>query len=70
MPNVFCDKTTVALQLFGEKTQTAFRGSVLLLQTVTKWWKITNVKQISLYERLREPLYSVISDENYPVSTF
>ena len=36
MPNVFCEKTAVAL-LFEEKTQTDVRGTVLLLQTVKKW---------------------------------
>ena len=53
--NVFCDKTAVALQLVSEKIQTDVRGTVLLLQTVTKWWKIINVKRKGLDERLREP---------------
>ena len=63
---VFCDKTVVALQLYGEKCQTDVSGTVHLLKIVTKWWKIVNVKQKGLNERLREPLHAVISDKNDP----
>ena len=60
--HVFCDKTATALTLYGATQEKYVTGTVVLLQTVTKWWKILNVKQIGLDSRLREPLQAVISE--------
>ena len=62
--NVFCDKTAIALELYGEKHQTDVKGTVVLLQTVCKWWKILNVKQKGLDSRFKDPLQAVISNPN------
>ena len=49
--SAFCDKTVIALAIFGDKVQKNVIDTVLLLQTVTKLWKIVNVKRKGLEHR-------------------
>ena len=52
------------MQLYGEKGGKHVNGTVILIQTVCKWWKKLNVKQKGLYMRFRDPMQAVISDPN------
>lgn len=62
--NVFSEKTSTALQMYGDKRGTDVCGTVKFLQTICHWWKILNVKRKGIDMRYNDALQAVISNPN------
>ena len=58
--NVFCEKTAIALELYGEKHGKDVLGTVTFLRIVCQWWKILNVKRKGVDVRRKDPIQAVV----------
>ena len=59
---VFCEKTAIALELYGEKHGKDVLGTVTFLRIVCQWWKILNVKRKGVDVRRKDPIQAVVSN--------
>ena len=60
----FCEKTAVALELYGDRNNVDVKGTVVFLRKVITWWTIINVKNKGTDSRNCQPLQAVMSDRN------
>ena len=58
---IFSAKTETALKIYGADDNVYVKGTVMILEKVSKWWTILNVKQKGFDVRNREPLQAIIS---------
>ena len=62
--NVFCEKTAVTLELYGDRNNVEVKGTGVFLRKVITWWRIVNVKNKGIESRNCQLLQAVMSDPN------